>query len=186
MSDEKKNVKKEFIYVKLDRERELKYGFKAIKLLEQEYEDIPFIQLLEKLSEDLIKGKLSIDQISFLVYIGLVREDKTITREKTIELLEESDYDLPTIAELLSKIFQAFLGASPEDMKEEISKKAASVALAMKETNSLVEGKKEASGTGANSVKQPSESSDGQKNISGTQPQGNLSKPSEETKKKKE
>jgi len=178
MNNENMKAKKEFVYVKLDRERELRYGFKAIKLLEQEYDDVPFIQLLEELSENLIKGKLSIDQVSFLVYIGLVREDKEMTREKTIELLEESDYDLPSIAELLMKIFQAFLGASPEDMKKDLSKKAASVALAMKETNSLVEGKKEDSGTGASSVKQPSGSSDGQN-------QENLSKRSKGTKKKR-
>lgn len=184
MSDEKVKTKKEFIYVKLDRERELRYGFKAIKLLEQEYDNKPFLQLLEILSEDLMKGKMSIDQLSFLVYIGLIREDKEMTREKTIELLEESDYDLPTIADLLLVIFEAFLGASPE-LKKEVGKKAARVALAMKEMDSLVESEKVASGTGASSGKRPMASSGGQKSISGTQRRENTSKRSKGVKKKR-
>ena len=182
MSDEKVKPKREFIYVKLDRERELRYGFKAIKLLEQEYDNKPFLQLLEILSENLMKGEMSIDQLSFLVYIGLVREDKEMTRERAIELLEESDYDLPTIADLLLTIFEAFLGASPE-LKDEIGKKAARVALAMKETDSLVEGEK--AGIGVSSDKQHSESLDGMKKNSGTQRRENTSKHSKGVRKKR-
>lgn len=143
-----------FTFLELDRQRELKFGMKGLKLLEQTYghdhisslEDpkkcefcgqaktqsgiceMPMLEFFDFISRKITENKISIDDINKLVWAGLVKDDKDLTLDQTIELLENSDYHLGTLHELLATIFVS-IGESTPEAKDELVKKAKSVTL---------------------------------------------------------
>lgn len=175
MSDE---IKKEsqvkvstdnFTFLELDRQRELKFGLKGLKMLEQTYShdhipslgdpkiceycgqkkkqsgicEMPMLEFFDFISRRINANQMSTDDLYKLVWAGLIRDDKTLTLEQTGELLEDSDYHLGTLHELLATIFVS-IGESTPEAKDELIKKAKSVTL------KTVKGRKKA-GAGASS-----------------------------------
>lgn len=168
-----KTVKDEFVYLELDRRRELKYSMKALKLLEQQYEK-PMIKLFDYVVEIIVNKDIKVDDVYKLIHAGLIREDPELTLEKTEDILEQSDYHLGNLDELLLMIFSSMASSTPE-MKDKIEKKAQSVTL-----RTVGQKKKKKAGTGRNSSRQRSGSSDGQKITSGDRLQESTTEQSKE------
>lgn len=150
---------KEFVFLELDRKRELKYGFKGIKLLEEEFKSFrcpkcrytltttpselndkcidcgskfvisktPFLKLLTVLAEKFTAAEVSADELVTLVWTGLIRDDKELTKDQTLDLLDASEYDISHIDELIKQIWVSFVASTPE-RQEFIEKKVKSVA----------------------------------------------------------
>lgn len=159
----------DFIFLELDRRRELKFGMRGLKLLEQEYAhdfipsladdqtceycgqkktqsgkcEMPMLELFDFIQRKISANKISIPDLYRLVWAGLIKDDPEITVEKTEEILEDSEYHLGTLHELLFTIFES-IGASTPEAKKALLKKAKSVTL-------TTTGRKRKSGAGASS-----------------------------------
>lgn len=112
-SQPNEEVKSYFISLELDRPRQLRYGFKAIKKLEQ-YFNIPVIKLYDFLQEKLVDKTFSSDDLLELLWIGLLKDDKALTKEKLEEILDDSAY---SFVDLVLKIADAFSTSMPEKEK---------------------------------------------------------------------
>ena len=126
MSDEKlksktgERVKPLAIKIHLDKERILKYSFRAIKLLEEKF-DVPFGQLDQVLNDT---DKLKVDDIITLIWAGLIHEDKDLKHEQVYDLLDESDYSFMDVVDLIAKGFGV---SSPE--LDALKKKAMTLSM---------------------------------------------------------
>jgi len=108
------------IKIKLDKERTLKYKFRAIKLLEEQFK-VPFGQL-EKVFSD--TEKLTVDQIITLIWAGLIHEEKDLTHDQVFDMLDASDYSFMDVIMLFGKGF----GISTPEL-EALKKKALELSL---------------------------------------------------------
>lgn len=97
----KEEVKPLEIKMQLDKERTLKYRFRAIKLLEEKF-DTPFGQLDKVFSDT---EKLKVDDIITLIWAGLIHEDKDLTHDQVYQMLDESDYSFMDVIALFAKGF---------------------------------------------------------------------------------
>ena len=178
MSNEVKEPKEKvstdnFIFLELDRRRELKFGLGGLKLLEQTYQhehipsledpkiceycgqkkkqsgicEMPMLEFFEFITKRISENRISVDDLYKLVWAGLVREDEKLTLEATVKLLEKSSYHIGTLHELLGTIFIS-IGESTPEAKDEIIKKMASVTLR------TVKGKKKAGAGASSSIQQ--------------------------------
>ncbi|NVM56423.1 MAG: hypothetical protein HWN66_22185 [Candidatus Helarchaeota archaeon] len=111
----KEEIKPLEIKMNLDKERTLKYRFRAIKLLEEKFE-VPFGQL-DKVFAD--TSKLKVDDIITLIWAGLIHEQKDLTHEQVYAMLDESDYSFMDVIALFAKGF----GISTPEL-EALKKKA--------------------------------------------------------------
>lgn len=68
------------VILKLDKERELRYGFKALKLLREKFGNKSLSEMME----------LKVDEIPQLIWAGLKMEDKALTVDKVEDLLDEA------------------------------------------------------------------------------------------------
>lgn len=68
------------IVLKLDRERELRYGFKALKLLKEKFGNKSLAEMMD----------LQVDEIPQLIWAGLKLEDKALTVEMVEDLLDQA------------------------------------------------------------------------------------------------
>jgi hypothetical protein len=116
--NESTKVKKEFLFLDLDKSRRLKYGLKALKLLEEKYK-VPILGALEKIMEDFNNSKTSVDDIIYLLWVGLTSEDKDLTVEDLVVLIENSEYDFMG---LLNSVISG-IGMSVEDVGGKDEKK---------------------------------------------------------------
>lgn len=160
----------DFTFLELDRRRELKFRMRGLKELEQIYthehipslEDpkiceyckqkktqsgtcqMPMLEFFDFISRRITENKISIDDLYKLVWAGLIRgDDDDLTLEESTKLLEQSEYHLGTLHELLAAIFIS-IGESTPEVKDELIKKMQSVTL------ETVKGKKKR-GRGASS-----------------------------------
>ncbi len=69
--------------IKLDRERELRYGFKALLAIEK--------RLGKKLTQ-LDENNCGMEELAVYFWAGLIHEDKTLTLERAIDLLDAGDF----------------------------------------------------------------------------------------------
>lgn len=94
--------------IKLDKMRNFKYGMKAIHLIEK------------KLNQPISKidlNNLTMEDAAILIWAGLVHEDKELTPEKVMDLVD--DYStLPAVMEEMSKAFTEAFGISEETQQE--------------------------------------------------------------------
>lgn len=111
----KEEVKPLEIKIHLDKERTLKYRFRAIKLLEEKF-DVPFGKLDKVFSDT---EKLKVDDIITLIWAGLIHEEKDLTFEQVYSMLDESDYSFMDVIALFAKGF----GISTPEL-EALKKKA--------------------------------------------------------------
>lgn len=100
--------------IMLDRERHLKFGLRALRAIE------------EKTGKSALGGVFwegknpSTDDFTTLIWAGLLHEDKTLTIDQVIDLVDEHS----SIPELLAALSKAYKVAMPEPAKAK-DKKAA-------------------------------------------------------------
>jgi len=91
------------VYIQLDRPRELRFGHKALKAMEE----LTGKSVLE-IEEIFLNGQLSIAMIEKFVYAGLLKDaeknNETLTLEKVADLLDEA----PAYVDVIEAIGRAF------------------------------------------------------------------------------
>lgn len=113
---ENSEVKPYFFTLELDRPREIRYSWKAIKRLEQHFK-LPVIKLLEYLQEKLSSGTISTDDMLEFLWHGLLKDDSELTKDKLEDLLDDSIGGFIELIKLCEKIFEGLAGAMPEAVK---------------------------------------------------------------------
>jgi hypothetical protein len=83
--------------IKLDKERNLRFGFAAMMALEKELKGKSFFEISKEMQE-----KPTITLLIHLVWAGLIHEEKTLTPEKVAKILDNSDFE-----DLLGKVNEA-------------------------------------------------------------------------------
>lgn len=81
--------------LKLDKPRRLKYGFKALAVIEERYAG-------KKDLGDIMQGGSK--EIPFLAWLGLSGEDESLTEEKVLDLLDNAIPDTYTVGGLVEII----------------------------------------------------------------------------------
>lgn len=84
----------QYVPITLDKTRNLRYGIKALKIIED---------TLDKPMAEMDLTKLKINDLTVFTYAGLVHEDKELTVEKVLDLIDE----FSTIEELATAIGKA-------------------------------------------------------------------------------
>jgi hypothetical protein len=94
--------------INLDKARNLKYGMRAIDLIEKKFKK-PVMQI-----EGLQSGVLSMDDYATLIWAGLVHEDKDLTPEKVMDLIDEHS----SLTVVSKEMWVAFNEAFADDEEE--------------------------------------------------------------------
>lgn len=88
-----------FTPVKLDKTRNFRYGMKALNIIEK---------VLKKNLATLNFEEMSIEETATIIWAGLVHEDKELTVDKVMDLIDEYS-SLNEVSESMGKAFvQAF------------------------------------------------------------------------------
>ncbi|MBV1758138.1 MAG: hypothetical protein KMY55_09895 [Dethiosulfatibacter sp.] len=86
--------------IELDKTRNLRYGFKALSLIEK------------RLGKNLAKidfDNITIEQLMTIVWAGLVHEDNTLTVDKLIDIVDDKNIKFDTITTAMTEaISEAF------------------------------------------------------------------------------
>jgi spore coat polysaccharide biosynthesis protein SpsF (cytidylyltransferase family) len=85
-----------YVTIQLDKARNMKMGMKATSIIEEKFKK-PIV----KINFD----ELTIMELATIVYAGLVWEDKELTVDKVLDILDEHA-DLQTISETLAKAME--------------------------------------------------------------------------------
>ena len=93
---------KAYIPVELDKVRNLRYNMRAISLVEE---------TLGKPIAEINLNKLSIKQLATFVWAGLYHEDKDLTPDSVMDLIDEYS-DITTVSVAMSKAIQQGFGQS--------------------------------------------------------------------------
>lgn len=101
-----------FYPIKLDKMRNLRYGMKAISLIEETLGK-PVMQI-----EGIDNGGLTMHAYAVLIWAGLVHEDKDLTPDKVIDLVDEYS-SIKTVTE---EMWKAFNGAFKSNEGKEARK----------------------------------------------------------------
>lgn len=91
--------------IRLDKTRNFKYGMKAISLIEK------------KLKTPIGKvdmNNLTMEDTATIIWAGLVHEDKDLTPDKVMDLIDEYS-DVQTVIEAMEEALQAAFGAKEGD-----------------------------------------------------------------------
>lgn len=94
------------VIINLDRPRELRFGHKALKVLE----GLTGKTVLE-IEEMLISGKVSITMLEQFVYAGLLGDAKEYGENLTIERVEELLDQVPVYVDVINAVGKAFTAA---------------------------------------------------------------------------
>lgn len=102
--------------LELDRPRELRFGFKALRAIREKFGDRSIDQLLN----------IKVDEIPVLVLNGLKWEDKTLTLNKVEDLLDAVIPKKYTILGVTTQVLEALaaqMGVEPKKVKAGGTKK---------------------------------------------------------------
>lgn len=92
--------------IKLDKIRNLRYGMKALHMIEKKFK-----KPIAKIDMD----NLTMEETAIIIWAGLHHEDNKLTPEKVMDLVDEYS-DLMTVVNTLGEAFQgAFGNAEVED-----------------------------------------------------------------------
>ncbi len=97
--------------IELDKSRNFKYGMRALDRIEK--------KLKTKISK-LDMENLSIEETATLIWAGLVHEDKNLTVERVMDLIDEHS-NMAKVAEVMNEAFSGAFGigeASTEETEE--------------------------------------------------------------------
>ena len=89
-----------FVQIELDKVRNLRYGLMAMSIIEEKF---------DKAMSLIDFSKLKIKELATIVYAGLIHEDKELTVEKVLELLDQYS-DIKKINEAMLKAISAGFG----------------------------------------------------------------------------
>jgi hypothetical protein len=98
-----------YVPIQLDKSRNFRFGMVAVSLMEE-----TMGVKINKLDID----NLSMKDTATVMWAGLVHEDKDLTPEKVMHLIDEHS-DLPTVSEAMAKAFEVgFSGKGKKGKKE--------------------------------------------------------------------
>lgn len=106
-----------FYPIKLDKERNFRFGMRAINLIEKKFEQ-PIMQI-----PGMKDGTLTMEQYATVMWAGLAHEDSDLTPDKVMDLVDEYS-SLPEATEVMWK---ALNSAFAEEGKQKNGQKAAEV-----------------------------------------------------------
>ncbi len=98
--------------IKLDKVRNLKYGMRAIDLIEKKF-GCPVMA-----KEGMMDGVLTMEEYATIIWAGLVHEDKDLTPDKVMDLIDEHS----SLTKVTQDMWKAFNAAYKEDEEEEEEK----------------------------------------------------------------
>lgn len=81
----------------LDKERNLRFGFAAMMVLEKQFPGKSFLDIIKEIQE-----KPTITMLVHIIWAGLIHEDKSLTPDKVAKILDNSDFE-----DLLGKVNEA-------------------------------------------------------------------------------
>lgn len=99
--------------IQLDKIRNLKYGMVAIDLIEKKYKK-PIMEI-----ESMQNGKLTMEEYAYVIWAGLVHEDKNLTPKKVMELIDEYSSLLAVTKEFWKAFNDVFKDDEDEEIEEE-------------------------------------------------------------------
>ena len=103
--------------IELDKIRNLKFGMRAISLIEKKFKK-PIMKI-----EGIFNGVLTMEEYATLIWAGLVHEDKNLTPNKVMDLIDEYS-SLTTVTEELWKALNEVFGVEEvEESKDEDKEK---------------------------------------------------------------
>lgn len=100
----------------LDRPRELRFGFKAMREIRLKFGDRTLDQLME----------IKVDEMPVLAWAGLKWEDKQLTVEKVEDMLDEAipaKYTILKVTEIVLEALATQMGVEPKKVKAGGTKK---------------------------------------------------------------
>ena len=107
--------------LKLDKDRELRFGFKSLKTLRDNFGDKSLDQLLN----------IKMDEIPILIWAGLKWDDATLTIDKVTGLLDKAipeKYTILSVTEIVLEALAAQMGVDTKKVLADTRKKAAEAA----------------------------------------------------------
>lgn len=98
-----------FYPIQLDKMRNFKYGMKALHLIEKK---------LKKPVSKIDMDNLTMEDAATLIWAGLQHEDKDLTPEKVMDLVDEYS-SLPAVMQAMGEAFASAFGIDKPGEKEE-------------------------------------------------------------------
>lgn len=98
-----------FYPIQLDKMRNFKYGMKALHLIEKK---------LKKPIAKIDMENLTMEDAATLIWAGLQHEDKDLTPEKVMDLVDEYS-SLPAVMQAMGEAFASAFGIDKPGEKEE-------------------------------------------------------------------
>ena len=95
--------------IELDRIRTFKYGMRAIDLIEKKFKK-PIMKI-----EGIQDGNLSMNEYSVVIWAGLVHEERGLTPDKVMDLIDEYS----SIGKVSLEMWKAFNAAFKNDVEVE-------------------------------------------------------------------
>ena len=92
-----------FTTITLDKPRCLRYGTKATALVERK---------LKKPIASIDLNALTVDDLMVIVWAGLAHEDKELTPDKLLDIIDENDIDLIDVVSKMSEAISARYGGN--------------------------------------------------------------------------
>jgi len=103
--------------LKLDKDRELRFGFRALKTLRDEFGDRSLDQLLN----------IKMDEIPKLIWAGLKWDDATLTVDRVTHLLDKAipgTYTILSVTNIVLEALAAQMGVDTKKVLADTRKKA--------------------------------------------------------------
>lgn len=97
-----------FYPIQLDKMRNFRYGMKAISLIEK---------TLKKPISKIDIDNLTMEDAAIMIWAGLVHEDRDLTPEKVMDLVDEYS-NIQTVLAAMSEAFQAAFNPNKEEVKK--------------------------------------------------------------------
>lgn len=95
--------------VRLDKSRNFKYGMKAISLVEKKF---------KKPMSKIDMNDLTMEEMAILIWAGLVHEERALTPEKVMDLVDEYS-SVTAVATLMGEAITEAFGVTGEEEKNE-------------------------------------------------------------------
>ncbi len=96
--------------IELDKMRNFRYGMKALYLIEKE---------LKKPISKIDMENLTMEETAIIIWAGLQHEDKDLTPEKVMDLVDEYS-SLPAVMQAMGEAFASAFGIDKPGEKEEV------------------------------------------------------------------
>jgi len=98
--------------IKLDKVRNFRYGMRAIDLIEKKYGK-PIMEI-----DGISDGKITMEDYATLMWAGLVHEDKELTPERVMDLVDEYS-NIREVSKVMWKALNDVFRADEEETETE-------------------------------------------------------------------